>query len=89
MATARSNRTRRRRNAWWADLDYEELLDVRLCDLDLHIEGTAIEQRVEALHDDFERAGLRFRPYVSTAYPELIQKILNLGLAHRPAWNTA
>lgn len=56
----------RRRSAepWWVDLPFEELLQVRLCDLDLSIEGTALQARVEGLYDDLERAGLRFRPHV-------------------------
>lgn len=55
---------RRRRGYWWARLPYDELQDVRLCDLELTIEGTALEQRVERLRCELERAGLRFRPYV-------------------------
>jgi hypothetical protein len=40
------------------------LLDVRLCDLDLHIEGSALERRIGLLCDELARAGLLFRPYV-------------------------
>ncbi len=54
----------RRRRFWWAHLDYEELLDLRISDLGLRIEGTALEQRIQRLHDELSRAGLRFRPYV-------------------------
>ena len=49
---------------WWADLPTEELLDVRLCDLELRLEGTALQARVDRLHDELGRAGLVFRPYV-------------------------
>ncbi len=49
---------------WWEALDYERLLDVRLCDLDLRIEDTALAARVERLYGDLERRGLRFRPNV-------------------------
>ena len=35
-----------------------------LCDLDLTIEGTALEKRIDRLHDELRRAGLVFRPYV-------------------------
>jgi hypothetical protein len=45
-------------------LPTEELLDLRLCDFDLRIEGTPLEQRVQQLHGELERAGLRFRPHV-------------------------
>lgn len=47
----------------WAKLKNEELLDVRLCDLDLKIEGTGLEERIERLWGELERRGLFFRPY--------------------------
>lgn len=50
-------------NPWWQDLPTEELLDVRLCDLELSIEGTALERRIEQLHDELARKEVRFRPY--------------------------
>ena len=53
-----------RRRPWWAELSKEELLDVRICDLELSIEGTALESRVGHLHDSLARRGLRFRPHV-------------------------
>ncbi|MBL8747996.1 MAG: hypothetical protein JNK78_02475 [Planctomycetes bacterium] len=57
-------RRRRRSSPWWADLPTEELLDVPLCDLDLSLEGTALEQRIDLLHSEMGRQGLVFRPYV-------------------------
>lgn len=48
----------------WLRLPDEALLDLRLCDLGLDIEGTALEQRIARLQDELDRAGLRFRPYV-------------------------
>jgi hypothetical protein len=48
----------------WVRLPDHALLDLRLCDLELHIEGTALEARIRRLHDELARAGLRFRPYV-------------------------
>jgi hypothetical protein len=39
-------------------------MDVRLCDLGLSIEGTALETRVERLHADLADRGLRLRPHV-------------------------
>ena len=42
----------------------EELLGLRLCDLDLSILGTPLEQRISQLHHEFEQRGLRFRPPV-------------------------
>ncbi|MBX3464391.1 MAG: putative zinc-binding metallopeptidase [Planctomycetes bacterium] len=57
-------RRRRRQQPWWALLPTEELLDVRLCDLGLSIEGTALGRRIDRLHAELRRAGLVFRPYV-------------------------
>ncbi|GAB4138578.1 MAG: putative zinc-binding metallopeptidase [Planctomycetota bacterium] len=42
----------------------EELLDVRLCDLDLRLEETVLQRRVDRLLAELERARLRFRPYM-------------------------
>ncbi len=61
-------RTRARRGGanriWWEALPQDELLDVRLCDLGLSVEGTALEARVERLHEELRLAGLVPRPYV-------------------------
>ena len=48
----------------WVSLRDEALLEWRLCDLGLEIAGTALERRIERLHVELQRAGLRFRPYV-------------------------
>lgn len=48
---------------WWADLDDEQLLDVRLCDLGLSIEGSPLEPHLQALHRELGRRGIRFRPH--------------------------
>ncbi|MHC4513301.1 MAG: hypothetical protein ACYS5W_06340 [Planctomycetota bacterium] len=70
MARRRLARTRtrprtraRRQRFWWADLPYEELLDLRISELGLSIEGTALEHRVQQLFDELQKAGLRFKPY--------------------------
>lgn len=49
---------------WWLDLSTNELLDVRVCDLGLQIPGSALEERVAQLHEELDRAGLRFKPHV-------------------------
>lgn len=54
----------RRRKPWWVDLPQGELLDTRICDLELELEGTALEARVERLHGELARRGMRYRPYV-------------------------
>jgi hypothetical protein len=53
-----------RRPPAWERLPDDELLDLRLCDLGLRIEGTRLEARLARLHAELARAGLRhFRPY--------------------------
>ena len=47
----------------WAALSDEELLNVRMCDLGLSIEGTELEQRIATLNADLEARRLTFRPY--------------------------
>lgn len=48
----------------WTKLSNQNLLDLRFCDLDLHIDGTALEARVGRLYDELEHRGLSFRPHV-------------------------
>ncbi len=57
-------RPRRPPQPWWAELPTEELLDVRLCDLNLQLEGTALQRRIDRMNTEMGRAGLVFRPYV-------------------------
>ena len=47
----------------WEAWDDEKLLDLRLCDLDLRIKGTVLEERIEALYGELGARGLRFRPH--------------------------
>jgi len=48
----------------WQTLSDQDLLDARLCDLDVRIEGTELEARVERLYGELEARGLSFRPHV-------------------------
>ena len=48
----------------WVKYTDEELLKLRLCDLGVTIEGTALEVRVERLWNELERRGIRHRPHV-------------------------
>jgi hypothetical protein len=41
----------------------EQLLRLRFCDLDLKIEGTLIEERIDRLHDELGHRGFHFKPY--------------------------
>lgn len=47
----------------WAELPQAELLDVRLCDLGLTIEGTWLEERIERLYGELAERGLCLRPH--------------------------
>jgi hypothetical protein len=46
----------------WATLRDEELLDVRIRDLGVAIEGSELEARVAELYAELEGRGLRLRP---------------------------
>lgn len=41
----------------------ERLLDLRFCELDLHIEGSLVEERTVRLDEELAAKGLRFRPH--------------------------
>ena len=47
----------------WASLADEQLLDLRMCDLGLAIEGTEIEQRLAVIGGELDARGLVFRPH--------------------------
>src|SRR5579872_2525065 len=47
----------------WADLPDEELLQLRLKDLHVSVEGTWLEDCMQSLHDELAQAGLRVRPH--------------------------
>ena len=47
----------------WADLTDDELLDVRLCELGLAIEGTVLASRIERLYEELDRRGIVLRPH--------------------------
>ena len=47
----------------WVDLPDEQLLDVRLCDLGLTIQGSWLEERLAHLHEELDSRGLTFRPH--------------------------
>lgn len=69
MTGSRRARRRRKRaghafgNPDLAGLSDEELLDLRFCDLDLQIEGTPLEERIEQLFRELEAKRIRFRPH--------------------------
>ena len=65
MAARTRGRTVRRRRTQprWAEYSDDELLELRICDLRVRIEGTRIEQCIQQLGDEMEERGLRFRPH--------------------------
>src|SRR4051812_49144070 len=46
----------------WTTFSDEKLLEVRMCDLKLTIEGTEVEGRIAIIDKELEARGLRFRP---------------------------
>src|SRR5947209_5847350 len=48
----------------WHLMSDEELLDVRLCDLPLHIHRTPLAERIKRLYEELQARGIRFRPHV-------------------------
>jgi len=47
----------------WADLPDDKLLEVRMCDLGVTIEGTDLEPRIAQLNAELHGRHLRFRPH--------------------------
>lgn len=63
MATKRGRVRKTGRRYWWARLPDEELLDLRLCDLGLRIEGSPVQRPLQRLYRELERRGIGFRPH--------------------------
>jgi hypothetical protein len=57
-------RTRRHSGPAWTSRSDQRLLDVRICDLGVSVEGSSVEPEVRALYDDLARREIRFRPHV-------------------------
>ena len=47
----------------WTTFSDERLLEVRMCDLKLAIEGTDLEPRIAEISAELEARGLAFRPF--------------------------
>ena len=63
VETGASDRDQLKTPDWWATLSDEKLLEVRMCDLQLTIVGTDLEQRIAEVNAELEARGLRFRPH--------------------------
>ena len=48
----------------WVHYDDERLLDVRMCDLGVTLEGSGLEPRLDQLRSELAERGLEFRPHV-------------------------
>ena len=53
----------KRRAPAWTRLADEQLLDLRLCDLQLRLRGTAVEARIARLYRELAARGISFRPH--------------------------
>jgi hypothetical protein len=47
----------------WHTLDDERLLDLRVCELGLKIEGSVLEERIAEIDRELDAKGLQFRPH--------------------------
>lgn len=63
MATVSGVSQQKREGFWWVDLPDEELLQVRMCDLNLSITGTALEARIAKVHQELAERNLLFTPH--------------------------
>ena len=48
---------------YWVDWPDEKLLELRMCDLGVSIEGTDLEQRIVQLDTELRGRHLKFRPH--------------------------
>jgi len=64
-AKKKSTASPRRRNGspGWVNWSDEKLLDMRMCDLGVQLEGTPLEDRMAKLYRELEQQGIRFRPH--------------------------
>ena len=59
----RKTRVARRAEPKWANWSDNDLLETRICDLGVRLEGTRLEQRIEQLNRELADRGIHFRPY--------------------------
>lgn len=62
-APRETNRPSGKRTVDWSNVSDDELLDLRLCELDLGIAGTDLERHINRLYAELEGCGIRFRPH--------------------------
>lgn len=54
----------KRRAPAWTRLDDEALLDLRLCDLNLSLRGSPVQERIRRLYRELAARGIAFRPHI-------------------------
>ncbi len=59
----RNGSHRKRDEPAWGSFGHEELLDVRMCDLKIRIQGTCLEKRIARLYEELEAREINFRPH--------------------------
>jgi len=59
----RPTRRARHRSPEWVRLPDERLLDVRICDLGLSLDGTPVQRWTEAVANELGERGIEFRPH--------------------------
>jgi hypothetical protein len=59
----RSQSPKKLRADRWARLPRDKLLDIRICDLGLTLEGSWLEKPIAQLHEELDRRGLQPRPH--------------------------
>lgn len=64
MTSSRRPPRSRRKQPFWAEYGDQDLLQVRLCDLGVSVEGSRLEEPVEALHSELQRRGIVARAHV-------------------------
>ena len=48
----------------WKRISNEQLLQMRICDLPIRIQGSPLQRRIRNLYRELKARGLRFRPHV-------------------------
>lgn len=55
--------SRSKRSPFWVEYSDDELLDMRICDLGVRLQGTRLDNRIAQLHKELADRGLKFRPH--------------------------
>ncbi len=64
MTDRKHNPTPRRTGRHLSRLSDDQLLDLRLCDLNVSLDHPPLKRRIQRLYDELDNRGLRFRPHV-------------------------